>query len=254
MRTRFLRGNAAENNGLTLPEGELAIDLEKMALRLHVGDVLGGYEIVGQQAYVPPVGPGPTTLLAGDDQLGWYGEVTGEELITYSGLSTEVGLSAGTLQHDAESLWLKFAYQGMILFVAKKPIRHSVSWDNINAVSAVYDDVSAPAIQVGGNTLRVTLLTGGNADPASGAGGEWNDLIYRVHQSDPTGTNWASYTDADLVVGSGNGRGSWMQETSPSNASYRVGRGASSLTYFGTAASSTAPSSNGWRPVLRLQA
>jgi len=252
MRTRFLRGNTQENNGLTLPAGELAIDLEKMALRLHADGVPGGFEVVGTRAYTPPVGPGPTTLLAGDDQLGWYGEVTGEELITYSGLSSAVGMSAGTLQHDAESTWLKFAHQGQILFVAKKPIRHTVTWDDINAVNAVYDDVSAPTVQVGSDNLRVTLLTGGDADPTSSAGGEWNDLLYRVHVDDPTGTRWASYTNGDISVGTGNGRSSWTQETYASDASRRVNRGLSSLTYFGTYTSSVTISVYGWRPCLRL--
>ncbi len=255
MRTQFLRGTTAENNSLTLEPGELSVDLEKMALRLHADSVLGGFEIVGQQAYVPPVGPGPTTLIAGDTTTGFYGEVTGSELITYGALSTAVGLSAGVLQHDAESLWLKFVKDGEILFIAKKPPRHTVSWDAISAVNSVYDDMTAPVIQIGDDSLRVTLLTGADADPASTTGGEWNRLMYPVHVDDPAADGWGiNYTNEDLIVGgAGSGTRGWAQETSSSDTTQRVNRGWTSVGHFQMISSSTSSSSMGWRPVLRLQ-
>ncbi len=249
MRTRFLRGNTTENNGLTLEPGEFSMDLEAKALRLHDGATPGGFELLGTRAYEPQVGPGSEVLLAGDDQLGWYGEVSGSDLLTYSTLATDIGLSAGTLQHDAESLWLKFAYQGKILFVAKKPARHTVSWDDIDAVGAVFGTTQ---VTIGSNTYNVRLMTGGDADPATATGGEWNDLLYRVHVDDPTGSGWASYTDTDIVVGTGYGRASWAQEANASNSGSRVNRGNSSLTYFTVYTSSNANSAYGWRPVLEL--
>ncbi len=256
MRTRFLRGNRTDNNGLTLPAGELSFDSETKALRIHDGETPGGFEIVGQQAYAPPFGPGPETIIAGNETTGFFGEVTGEELITYSGLSSAVGLSVGTLQHDAESLWLKFVKDGEILYVAKKPSRHSVSWDAISAANAVYNDINAPTIVVGDRTLRVTLLTGGNGDPSTAAGGEWNRLLYPIHVDDPDTTAWGvNYTNADLVMGTGNGTGAycWTQETISGDTTSRVNRGGQSLTYYLSTTSTASSSSTGWRPVLRLQ-
>jgi hypothetical protein len=42
MRTRFKRGNTQENNSLVLLAGELSIDIEKKALRIHDGITPGG--------------------------------------------------------------------------------------------------------------------------------------------------------------------------------------------------------------------
>jgi len=75
MRTRFLRGDTTQNNGLTLPAGEIAIDTEKHAVRLHDGATPGGFEIIGQKAY-----EGPTS---GDLNAGFYGELGPNDFLTY---------------------------------------------------------------------------------------------------------------------------------------------------------------------------
>lgn len=54
MRIKFPYGTSAENDGLLLPAGELAVDLERKALRLHDGATPGGFELVGERAYYPP--------------------------------------------------------------------------------------------------------------------------------------------------------------------------------------------------------
>lgn len=54
MRIKFPYGSTAENNQLLLPEGHLSVDLERKALRLHDGVTQGGFEMLGEQAYVPP--------------------------------------------------------------------------------------------------------------------------------------------------------------------------------------------------------
>ncbi len=275
MRTRFLRGTTTENNDLTLPDGELAIDLETKALRLHDGVTPGGFEITGTQAYTPLVGPGPTTLIAGDTTTGFYGEVTGTELITYGALSTNVGLSAGTLINDAESTWLKFSLDGKVLFISKKRCRNEISWTDIYNIGGVYGTgdtgtfpVNGGVIQdrtvtIGQDTFKVRLLKGAASDPVPNLaydtytdpievdGSEWNRLLYPVHNIDSAG--WATYSDADLEFGTETTPiGSHVQETFETDTTKRITRGIYGYNTLGGVALTTNRVIEGWRPVLEL--
>lgn len=219
-------------------------------------------------------GPGPTSLDGnGDEQAGFYGETPTSELYSGTGLASEIGLTAGTVQHDT-SPWLKFAYEGKVLYVAKKPYRNDVSWDDINAVGAVY---GGKTVSKNGNTYKVRLLrcaandptswvydsgaadgtSGADYDPTEAIGSEWNELIYRIHQDTPTnqeGSNWTNYADSDIIVNNtGDGDGTWCQETPSYDTSRRVNRGDGSLSHFGASTSSFSHSNYGWRPVLELQ-
>lgn len=279
MRTRFLRGDSAQNNGLTLPNGEITVDLERKALRLHDGSTLGGFECVGTQAVT---GPG-----FGDESAGFYGEVPGTEFISYGDLSAQVGLSAGTLINDTESGWLKFSLDGVVTYVAKKPVRHTVSWEHIYQAGCVYGVDGFGSNPSGGNVdqntivtidgkdYRVSLLKGTNTDP----GGEdtatfdpsythtseWNRLMYPIHSGVHTDdrnpsnpsiayNQWASYSDDDLVVDyrSGNGAYSWCQETIASNTARRVIRGNYGVTIFTRTTATNTNTLFGWRPRLTL--
>ena len=101
--------------------------------------------------------PGSPYLISGTMQEGFFGEVPASELITGDALASECGISQGTSQFSSEG-WLKFAYQGKIQFVAKKPIRHSISWDAINTANCVYGDSGDKTVVIGGKTYKVTLM------------------------------------------------------------------------------------------------
>ena len=173
-----------------------------------------------------------------------------------------------------DSGWLKFVHQGKIKYIAKKPFMHTVSWDDIAKAEAVYGNRT---VRIGSRLYRVSLLSGAEADPSSwtitstatnnkGAGSEWNELVYRVHNVVPTdgattyhggkqvGSNWWNFTDADMVMTSGAGDGSytWCKETLSFNTAVRVGRGYDSLSYFGSYPSSGTNTNVGWRPCLTL--
>ena len=119
-------------------------------------------------------GPGSQVLIAGDMTAGFFGEVPTSELITGNDLATAIGLTTGTSQFNNEP-WLKFALDNNIIYVAKKPYRHSVSWEHIYQAGAVYgtgDNGSNPSganriqdanINVDGYSLDVTLLRGANS-------------------------------------------------------------------------------------------
>jgi len=230
-------------------------------------------------------GPGPYELIAGDMTAGFFGEVPTSELITGDDLATAIGLTAGTSQFSNEP-WLKFALDDNIIYVAKKPYRHTVSWEHIYQAGAVYgtnDNGYNPSggnrlqdanISVDGFSLDVTLLRGANSDPTgtddSGYdlvythNSEWNRLMYPIHSgihtssSNPSSPSvpyaqWATYSDADILVHNsfGNGSYSWVQET-PATSTRRLYRGYFGVAYVYRYTVTDSRTVNGWRPCLRL--
>ena len=232
------------------------------------------------------LGPGSQELIAGDMTAGFFGEVPTSELITGDDLATAIGLTAGTSQFSNEP-WLKFALDDNIIYVAKKPYRHTVSWQHIYQAGAVYgtnDNGLYPSggnilqdanITVDGFSLDVTLLRGTNTDPAifTSTGwdmdythtSEWNRLMYPIHSGVHTNTSnpsspsvpyaqWATYSEGDLIVDyrTGNGSYSWVQETRNTDTTVRFSRGGIGVTVVNSSTTTTASSNIGWRPALRL--
>jgi len=206
-------------------------------------------EHVGPAPAQDPYGtPGPQIIKVGDLDFGYFGFVSAAELITGNTLASNISLSAGTAQFS-DAGWFKWAYNQKILFAAKKSFRHSISWDQIHAIGAVF---GTKTVSIGGKTYKARLLTGGNGQPASEGGGEWNMVMYGVHQNylPP----WDYYNDQDLQTHNsyGNGSYSWCQETGSADASFRVYRGFFGVSAFGAYLSSSAGTDYGWRPVLEL--
>jgi len=159
------------------------------------------------------LGPGPQILAAGDGTDGWYGEVPAADFFTGDELASILGVTEGTAQ-NSDAGWLKFQSEGKVLFVAKRPLRHSISWDHLYSRGIVYgtDDNGAnprgtpvnqrTTVKLGGNEYIVRLLTCAHADPFAesdplfftadmyqgdfGGGSEWNRLIYRVNAAVPS--------------------------------------------------------------------
>jgi hypothetical protein len=250
MKTKLIHGDTTFNNALALPEGMLSVDLEKKALRFHLDGIHGGFECLGERAYVPITGPGPTELIAGDEQAGFYGEIGPEEFISYSDLSSVLGVSAGTLINNAESAWLKVASYNKILYIAKKPIRGGISWNSINVAGAVH----GTQLIIGEATFSSRLLYASNTNPESGAGGELTNVFVKLLNGE-----LASYS-AESIGGGGtvsSPRWPWAVETVAASTSNRVRYGGASGIAFNAAtandASTTATNSyNSWRPVLEL--
>lgn len=200
------------------------------------------------------------------DGVRFWGEVPVSELITGDVLATEIGLTAGIAQYSNEP-WLKFELDGKTLYVAKKPYRYDLSWNQIHLSGAVY---GTRTIELIGDTYRVRLLTGADVDPTPAPGGfnpvgthasEWNRLLYSVHNGIHTHANnrtppghWPLYSDTDLLIHQtlGNGSFNWCQETDANYASQRVFRGRYGVSYFGFGGFYNVSSIFGWRPVLEL--
>lgn len=217
------------------------------------------------------LGPGPTKLIGGNEEAGFYGEVTSKEFITGDELARRIGLTAGVSQ-NSNGGWLKFSYMGKVEFVAKKTFRHSATWDSINTVNAVFGNRT---IDIGGKTYKIRLMKGkteGKQNDTSSYEGdicknsEWNKLMLPIHQKAPSNwefksnvnsptENWnVGYADTDLFThyNAGMGTYSWCQEYG-GNTSDRMLRGGSDVS-FAIYCSSRMNGFNytGWRPVLEL--
>ena len=235
--------------------------------------------------------PGAKDLIAGTMMEGFFGEVSASELISGTDLASMVGISQGTSQNSTAG-WLKFAWQNKILFVAKKPIRNSISWDAINTAKCVYGNSGDKQIVIDGLTYKVRLLRGADLkfnpktpikDQSGGGNGyngaicynsEWNRLMLPIHQ-EAISKNWAypdnvesdipvwahnlgtgtqgRYTDQDLLTHRDHGSGSYSWcQEVAESSAYRVGRGIVGVSSSSSIASSDTGSSRGWRPCLEL--
>lgn len=195
----------------------------------------------------------------------YLGEVAGADFITASALQTTLGITEGADIGSGVG-WLKFNIDGKTLMVAKRSFRHNISWNHINSKGCVD---GTKTVVIGGKTYKVRLMKGAEDDPTGWTtslgqsnppilkSSEWNRLMFRVSASNPGGaSNWASFTDVELGVGSGAGSRTICKETIAENG-YCVGRGYPEIKWFNYQQKSDGPDNSnfanfGWRPVLEL--
>lgn len=219
------------------------------------------------------IGPGPSELIGytEEDDKGFFGEVPNAQLITMSSLTSQLGVTQGTAQ-NLTTPWLKFYLDGRILYVAKKNIRHSISYDYLRDLGLVD---GSKIITINGLQYRVGLL-GGIDDGYTGAvasvfnatyaaRSEWTRLMYNVsaevsnasyHKQGQIGDNWVSYPQDDTINGlnisTGTGLFSWCKELDPTDSTRAVRRGNNTVTQVATGDSSFTNANYGWRPRLEL--
>lgn len=178
------------------------------------------------------------------------GEVVGADLITASALATELGIT-GTVPPDANPVWLKFVDNGKTFYIAKKPMRLAVLWETLNGIGAVK---GTKTITVGGNIYKVRLMTGGNADPASAGGGEYDAYFARVtvNYSGNASDRWANYSNVDVYWNGSTGAGelTLCQEKYSTNGP--LTRGYPGFNGVWYQAPNSTHAGYGWRPVLEL--
>lgn len=187
--------------------------------------------------------PGSVVLQKGNTKYGYYGEVP--SIISTSTLATLTGFTKGIVMTE-NTTWLKFHSDGKVIFVAKKPIRHSVSWDDMNAAGYVFGDKT---VRINSIDYKLRLLKA----PIDGSHDEWSGLIYPLHKDAAVGNTWGiNMTDIDLHVGLNVGVGtySWVQDLHPTMPQFRLSRGGSSITYVERQTPAFANDSYSWRPVL----
>lgn len=135
------------------------------------------------------------------------GVVHSANFISGDALASAFGLTAGSSINSLGG-WLHFIEDtGLELYIAKKPIRYNVSWEQLNAANVAG---GAGEITINGDVYVVRLLT--SVKSASGGltqantGGEWNRYMYNVYNNaDRAGfpsdnAHWGDYTGPMLGV------------------------------------------------------
>jgi hypothetical protein len=134
----------------------------------------------------------------------FQGVVSASNFITGTALASAISLTQGTGM-NSDAGWLHFIEDnGLELYIAKKPLRYNVTWEEINVRQ------KATEVTIGGEVYVVKFLTGMTAPNLMAApanrGGQWNRYIYNVYggpykSSLPAGTlNWGPYSESMLGI------------------------------------------------------
>lgn len=241
LRLQFLRGDRLANDAYTGANGELTLDQERRAIRMHDGSTQGGILIPTaldphRAAYHDL--PGPSNLVAGNERGGFFGEVTVEDFIAGDVLAAEIGLSAGT-DHNLTEPWFKVILDGQVMFFPKKTLKHSLNWNHIYEAGAMFGsgdfgpfvstaNSGTPVKQdatvvINNRRYLVRGFKGAKSNPTptdnfsydgvDTHGSEWNRLMYRLHDGNHENSSntmvsegivtgdWAQYSDEELGIG-----------------------------------------------------
>jgi len=86
----------------------------------------------------PNVGPGPKTLKMGDWNLGYFGIVPPADLLNFSEMATQLGITANVAADSTNLGWHKFIRNGKILFMGSTPFLLSMTWQNVYNLGLIY--------------------------------------------------------------------------------------------------------------------
>jgi hypothetical protein len=174
-------------------------------------------------------------------RIEYLDEVSNDEIFGVGGKITQY-VNPGGIEMNETPDWIKFDYNGKILYLPKSAIRSHITWDDINKVEAVF----GKEITVGNKKYKVRLIKGGESIQL---GSEWNDLLYGIHVDTSAVYGWdIDFTNADLNIGTGIGKATWTQDEVINGR--KVIRGFLDVTTFGTNSSFNYLKEYGWRPIL----
>lgn len=251
MRLRRRNSTKQEANQLSGHPGRTVIVSDTHDIRLYDGTTPGGY-VIPTSKVESPNGPGPSILQAGSFDQGFYGTLTNDEFINEDDLRLAVGITQGESHLGSfASGWLKMSYLQKTLFVSKGIVSRSWAGNNIQVVDLINAGVlkggdTAPVVEIDGFSFKVRSLTGGNGNPSTGPGGEWNALMYPVHIDDPDNLGWGiNLTDRELDIGPIDDVSVYTTCQEVADSLY-VRRGFDGITSY------TESGYAGWRPVLEL--
>lgn len=119
--------------------------------------LMGG---VPSKIQYPDSGPGPKTLLFGDESLGYFGEVTSDIFLTIPELQSQLNFYAGGSIPDPNVSWAKVFSEGKILYIPKRAIVNSIPWNTLYNAGLVYgvDGVGFSPTATPTNQLRTVTV------------------------------------------------------------------------------------------------
>lgn len=166
------------------------------------------------------------------------------------------------------SPWLKFILDGKIIIVAKEPILHNVSYDEIYHSNMALPEQNTN-IEIDGKQYVVSLLSGINDDVevhnkdynhGKSNNSEWDRLLYSVITKDRMYPDfglpserfefWETYSPKELNVDCGHNQGSysWCFESENHKA---ITRGLLGIQYISSKPCSHRDNDVAWRPCFR---
>lgn len=95
----------------------------------------------GGKPYYPNSGPGPKSLAGGNEQAGYFGTLTQNQLFTPTELFNLLGIPAIDPTTDTTLIWGKFFYKGKVIYIPSRPINSSgqlFSWQDLYQLGLVY--------------------------------------------------------------------------------------------------------------------
>lgn len=96
----------------------------------------------GGKPYYPNSGPGPKSLAGGNEQAGYFGTLTQNQLFTPTELFNLLGIPALGPSVNSSLMWCKFFYKGKVVYIPTRPIHDGslqpFSWEDLYQLGLVY--------------------------------------------------------------------------------------------------------------------
>lgn len=147
--------------------------------------------LVEGRRYFPDSGPGSKTLVAGNENLGYFGRVTDGQLYGLNEFNYAVPTPGAeiTIPVDTTFGWYKFIRQGKILFLASIPVKNSVSWNQLYESGVLYGTADIGLYPTATQTYQRKVVVKQDISD-----GRYYEMIART----PTGTKDDPYTASDF--------------------------------------------------------
>jgi hypothetical protein len=204
-----------------------------------------------------------TSLINNDNsnknQVKFLGEITNQELFENNKMADLINLTKGLDINDGKPDWLHFELNNKTLIIAKKPIKHSISYQDLLDEELVLGKRTIQDINQNNYILRLIKCGENTLDHDS----EWNLLIGGVSEGDTDfkennhqkiyATINKPYKNEELQTGIIIGGSTWCQETKQiNNELYAVNRGYMTISRYHLTQIYYGESGFSYRPVLEL--